>query len=321
MIRPSPELLAVARRWYRAIRERDGATMRNLLSESEHLRFMGTARDELWSGQVVREGVVDHYNEMPAVLKSEELHAEAFESGEIGWALFDGLHYFEGLAEPRQIRATLIFAIESGSWKIIQRHTSIPIPNQQVFGYEHKAFDALVAAAREGFKVDQTEGMATIMFTDIANSSRLAEALGDRIWAGAVRAHLDLVAEIIRENGGQLVKSLGDGTMSSFSSAASALRAATQIQRRNRATGREPRLRVRIGVHSGDVIQTADDFFGTVVNKAARIASAAGPGEILASDATRLMAGPDRFAFETGQTAALRGLPGDHLVHHLAWRT
>lgn len=68
------------------------------------------------------------------------------------------------------------------------------------------------------------------------------------------------------------------------------------------------------------MIQTGDDFFGSVVNKSARIAASAAPGEIWLSDATRLMAGDGVFAQSGPRDLALKGLPGRHVVYSLNWR-
>ncbi len=73
-------------------------------------------------------------------------------------------------------------------------------------------------------------------------------------------------------------------------------------------------------MHSGDVIQTKDDFFGSVVNKAARVAGAAAPGEIRLSVAIRLMAGLNRnYTFEDAVEAQLRGFNGVHMLFRLDW--
>ena len=78
-------------------------------------------------------------------------------------------------------------------------------------------------------------------------------------------------------------------------------------------------LKVRIGIHTGDIIQSNGDFFGTVVNKAARIASSASPGQILVSDATRSMVeGSVEFTFESPITVALRGIEGNHSISTLS---
>ncbi|HCE70591.1 MAG TPA: guanylate cyclase, partial [Ruegeria sp.] len=114
------------------------------------------------------------------------------------------------------------------------------------------------------------------------------------------------------------VKSLGDGTMSSFPSPEQGLRAAQAILRATEASD-GPAIALRIGIHTGEVIQTREDFFGTVVNKAARIAAAAGPGEILISEALHLIAGgAPGDALAEPVSLFLKGFEGEHAVFRLA---
>lgn len=78
---------------------------------------------------------------------------------------------------------------------------------------------------------------------------------------------------------------------------------------------------MRIGLNTGDVIEAGDVFFGIIVNKAARVASATAPEEILVSDATRVMVGSVRdFAFADTADLPLKGLEGTHVVHRSAWQ-
>ncbi len=318
-IRPSPELIAVVRRWNDAVHDKDGAALFNMLSTSEHLRYQGSADGEFWSGSLFRKGFPDHVAEIPEY-DWQEHSLEAFECGAIGWANCVATLHFASNQRAMVHRFTFILHLEDGVWKMVHCHVSNPIPNMEKLGIEHKALDALVAAAREGFRQDQREGMASVMFTDIVNSSAIAEMLGDRVWTDAIQKHFELARDAIEAQGGTLVKSLGDGTMSSFPSARTALTAATEIQRRNAERPDEPCLQIRIGIHTGDVIQTDDDFFGTVVNKAARVAAAAAPGEVCVSDATQLLvSGQGDLTFGAPITVKLKGLPGDHTVYSLKW--
>jgi len=315
MIKPSAELIAITRRWSAAVANKDGATVKNLLSSSDHLSYIGTAFDEYWSGSVLRDGFGDHIQEIPD-LTQEELHIEAFECGEVGWSVWKGILKFSNMEQPAQLRVSMVFALENGHWKVVQHHGSNPSRNIDVIGIEHTVLDDLVSAAKEGFRQDQREGMASVMFTDIANSSVIADMLGNRAWASAIQRHLETVSGAISENDGTLVKSLGDGTMSTFDSARSAMNAAIAIQTLMANADSEPKLQLRIGIHTGDVIQTKDDFFGTVVNKAARIAGAALPKEIRVSQATQIMVGDAAgFSFTDATTVALKGLEGDHLIY------
>ncbi len=318
-IRPSPELVAVVRRWNDAVREKDSPALSNMLSTSEHVRYQGSAEGEFWSGALFRQGFPDHVAEIPG-FEWDEHSLEAFECGSVGWANCVATLRFPNATTAMVHRFTFVLHLEDGLWKIVHAHVSNPTPNLEKMGVEHKALDALVAAAREGFHQDQREGMASVMFTDIVNSSAIAEKLGDRIWADTVHKHLELARDAIEAQGGTLVKSLGDGTMSSFASAPAALMAATELQRRNAAESGEPPLRLRVGIHTGDVIQTDEDFFGTVVNKAARIAASAAPGEVCVSDSTKLLVdGQRNLIFGAARSVSLKGLPGDHRIYSLNW--
>lgn len=318
MTRPSPELLAVSRRWIDAIRFRRENELRNLLSDRPHLRFVGSGEGELWAGDAVRQGIGDFFGAIPQFLKHDETFAEAFENGESGWVCFT--HELVFANQPDRtfvVRTSLIFALEDGVWKIVHRHGSVPFPNLEFVGTKQTAISDLVAAARNEFSLDQRDGFASIMFTDIVNSSRLASVMGDRLWSSEVARHFEVLRKYIEGSDGQFVKSLGDGTMSSFAEPAQALHAARAIVMATEQSD-GPAISLRIGIHTGKVVQTDDDFFGTVVNKAARIAARAAPGEILVSDATRKRVGKTQdYRFADPTSVQLEGLEGAHLIHRL----
>lgn len=317
---PSPELEAVARRFFRAVRERDGKAMRNLLSRSAKLRFIGTAPNERWSGKSLRDGLAAHFDEAPAFLMDEETHGEAFEAGDTGWAIFERRIELQGNPVPVDFRFTLIFTMEDGAWKILHRHASVGKPNTDTHGVEHRALDELAAMASASDLPDTHTDIVTVLFTDITDSTTLAATLGDRRWTEIVQRHLAMIEDSVSRQGGQVVKSLGDGTMSVFPSATEALQAAMSIQQTLARDGQEPRLSVRIGAHTGDVVHSGKDFFGTVVNKTARVAAIAGPDDIIVSHATRTMVGTSQFTFTDPLSVPLKGLEGEHLIHKLEWR-
>lgn len=319
MIHPSPELLAVSRRFFGKILAHDTADLHAFLTEDDRLRFVGSDAHEYWSGAVVRDGIGDFFAAIPPVVSFEEREAEAFENGSAGWCSFVFEVHFEGHAEPHIARETLVFALDGASWKIVQRHGSVPVSNQTSLGIEQSAIQKLVDAAAEGFALNQREGLASIMFTDVVSSSALAEVIGNAAWSARISTHFAMLRKVIEGAGGQFVKSLGDGTLSSFPSARSALEAAQTLQQRMAAQTEEPRLSIRIGLHTGDVVQTEDDFFGSVVNRAARITSIADPGEIAVSEATRAMIGTDsRFHFDAPTQETLKGFDGIHAIYRLA---
>lgn len=317
-ISPSPELVAVVRRWNAAVQNKDGPALLNMLSTSEHLRYQGTAEGETWTGQVFRKGFPDHVAEIPP-FEWDEHTLEAFECGAVGWAHCLASLHFPSTGTRDLHRFTYVLHLEHGIWKMVQLHVSNTSSNFEKMGADHSALEALIAAARDGFRHDQREGVASVMFTDIANSTQMATALGDQAWTDLMRRHLDMTREVIDAHEGRVVKSLGDGTMAIFAVTRNALCAAKALQ--SRCAGPDgPGAGLRIGIHTGDVIQTEDDFFGTVVNKAARVMDAADPGEICISDATRLLVRDDSGLHVTRcRQLELKGLPGLHDVHRLEW--
>jgi class 3 adenylate cyclase len=161
------------------------------------------------------------------------------------------------------------------------------------------------------------------MFSDIEDSTVMTERLGDRQWMDVLRAHNALVRRQLKAHGGFEVRSLGDGFMMAFPSARRALHCAAAIQRALTAPlddGSGARLKVRMGLHTGETIRDEDDFFGRAVVLAARIAAAARGGEVFVSSLLReLTASSGEFTFDEGRELELKGLSGTHRVYALNW--
>jgi class 3 adenylate cyclase len=166
------------------------------------------------------------------------------------------------------------------------------------------------------------DGTVTVLFTDIEGSTQLTEALGDAEWITVLRAHNAIVREQVDSHSGIEVKSQGDGFMLAFASPEDALRCAIGIQSALvEPPSGEQRLRVRIGLHTGEPIREEDDFFGTSVILAARIAAEARGGEILVSQLIReLTEGSGHFSFSDPTDVELKGLSGMHPLSSVRWR-
>lgn len=318
-ITPSPELVSIIERWMDAMSSKHGPAFANLLSASPYMKYVGSAEGEVWSGASVQQEFRNHAAEIPD-LTATNTSIEAFQHGDTGWGLWFGVLQANASEVSAYFRVSFVFALEDAVWKIVQMHTSNPVSNLETFGHEHVALDQLLNAAREVAPQVGQSGIASVMFTDIANSSAIASAVGDAAWSSAIHSHLAMVRSDIEQNNGILVKSLGDGTMSTFSSARAAMSAAKAVQVNLSRARQEPELQVRIGIHTGDVVQADGDFFGTVVNKAARVAGAAGPGEIRVSEATKIMVGgASEFSFRDAAKITLKGLEGEHRIYRLDW--
>lgn len=168
------------------------------------------------------------------------------------------------------------------------------------------------------------DGTVTIMFTDIEGSTELFERIGDGAARRVLSEHNQLVRGEVAAHGGHEVKCNGDGFMVVFPSAAKALRCAASLQRRftdfQADQGRE-RVRVRIGLHTGDIEAQDGDFVGRAVTLAARVADTAMGGEVLVSSLVRELAGSNGdFAFDDGRQVDLKGLTGPHVVYALDWK-
>lgn len=321
MIRDSPELAAIARRWVDAMNRRDYETVAALFLRSEHSRYIGSDSHEWWRGPAYIDAYSAHQEEMPDyVIEVEEL--EAFETGQFGWAAIRTLTTFVGLA-PRPLRFTFVFVLDSGFWRISQTHLSFAVPNPEVMGVEMtKSLEDLLASVRpeleESIRAVFRQGTVTLVFTDIESSTELAGQIGDAAWATVVDWHDRTIRDVVESRGGTLVKTLGDGAMAAFDSVRQAARSALAIQQAFGERNEQPILRTRVGIHVGDVVVTEDDYLGTTVNKAARIAAAAQGGEIIASDTVRsLLADDPEFRFEDPQTVRLKGIEGVHEVARL----
>ncbi len=168
------------------------------------------------------------------------------------------------------------------------------------------------------------DGQVTILFSDIEDSTRITERLGDRRWLEVLRAHNAVFRRIVPAHGGVEVKNQGDGFMLVFADARAALECAIELQRAlaaEEAVAGE-RLSVRMGMHAGEAIREEGDFFGRSVIVAARIAAQATGGEVLVSEALRERASGDdgELVFGAGRALELKGLAGTHLAFPVEWR-
>jgi adenylate cyclase len=214
------------------------------------------------------------------------------------------------------MRSSGVFRLEGGVWRVVQWHNSIPVSNQQVFGTDltttlSALVDSVLGDEDIVLQPETSEGTVTLVFTDIVDSTSLAEAIGDGAWSTLIAAHEATIRDITGSGGGKVVKMLGDGSMLAFDSARSAIRVALSIQQ----ASSDQSFEVRIGVHTGEVTRTHDDLFGVTVNKAARIASATDGGTVTASSTTRDLIGSMQ-GIEVGEprTVALKGLSGTHQI-------
>lgn len=157
------------------------------------------------------------------------------------------------------------------------------------------------------FRGSQGRALATLLFTDLADSTALAQKLGDAAWRDLLSTHFETARGDIDRFGGREVNTTGDGLLATFDGPALALRAAVAIRDAAEREG----LAVRAGVHVGEVELVGKDVRGSSVNAAARITERAEANEILLSETTHGLAQASGLAFQDRGTHELKGLPGE----------
>jgi class 3 adenylate cyclase len=147
----------------------------------------------------------------------------------------------------------------------------------------------------------------TVLFTDIVSSTEQAANLGHRRWTKVTDEHTEMVRTTLKRYQGHEVKTVGDGFLVTFDATSRAVRAAIDIVRSAGSLG----LKVRAGIHIGEVESRADDVVGLPVSIAKRICDLSKPGRVLVSDNVKgLVAGSDIVMSEAG-THVLKGVPGE----------
>jgi class 3 adenylate cyclase len=162
----------------------------------------------------------------------------------------------------------------------------------------------------------------TILFTDVEGSTALTERVGDAKAREVLRAHERIVREALQSHSGSEIKHTGDGIMASFPSATWAVESAIAMQKafaEYNETADEP-IRMCIGLNAGEPIAEEKDLFGTAVNMAARIASKAEGGEILASDVVRQLVAGKGFLFSDRGEVELKGFEEPVRLYEVRWR-
>jgi class 3 adenylate cyclase/pimeloyl-ACP methyl ester carboxylesterase len=153
--------------------------------------------------------------------------------------------------------------------------------------------------------VDPDRVLATVLFTDIVDSTSRAAGLGDRRWHHLLVEHQEAVRRQLARYRGREVKTTGDGFLTTFDGPARAIRAADAI----RAGVRELGLEVRVGLHTGECELLGDDIGGIAVHIAARVLAQAGAGEIWCSRTVKDLVAGSGFAFADRGTRSLKGVP------------
>jgi class 3 adenylate cyclase len=170
-------------------------------------------------------------------------------------------------------------------------------------------------------RASEDRATRTFMFTDIARSTNLVEAIGDEAWTDVVRWHDQTLRSLFAGHGGEEIDHAGDGFFVAFGDAASAVECAVAVQQtlaeHRRTHGFSPQ--VRIGLHTADATRQGTSYRGKGVHQAARIAALANGGEILAG-ARAVSGGPLRYAVSEPRSVELKGISDPIDVVAIDWR-
>jgi class 3 adenylate cyclase len=149
--------------------------------------------------------------------------------------------------------------------------------------------------------------VATILFTDIVDSTGRARSLGDQAWRRALALHDETVRTVLRDYRGHEIETAGDSFLVVFDGAARAVRCAAAVVAATAAID----VPIRAGVHTGEVELVDGHLRGVAVHAAARVMALADAGEVLVSGTTRELADGSGLAFESRGRHELRGFTGE----------
>jgi class 3 adenylate cyclase len=149
--------------------------------------------------------------------------------------------------------------------------------------------------------------LATVLFTDIVGSTRVAAEMGDGRWQELLDDHYRIIRRQLDRYGGQEVKTVGDGILATFDGPARAIRSAVAIREGVGELG----LEIRAGLHTGEIEVEPDDIAGLAVHIGARISALAGAGELLVSSTVKDLVVGSGLDFDDRGTHELKGVPGE----------
>ena len=156
--------------------------------------------------------------------------------------------------------------------------------------------------------------LATVLFTDIVDSTEHLRRVGDTAWRDLLGQHNELTKFELDRYRGRLVKETGDGVIALFDGAARAVECAAAIAARVTSIG----LQVRAGLHTGEVELVPEDVRGVAVHVASRIMDEARPGEVLVSGVTRELLAGSNLTFESRGQYRLKGIDGERELFAVA---
>lgn len=171
--------------------------------------------------------------------------------------------------------------------------------------------EEFLTGTRGGATAQRT--LATVLFTDIVGSTEEAARLGDRRWNDLLDAHHRAIRAVIERHGGIEIDTAGDGFLVTFDGPERAIRAALEARDAVHSVG----LRIRAGLHTGEVIRAEHDISGLAVHLGARVAASAGPDEVVVTRTVKDLALGSSLVFEDAGVHRLKGVPEEWQLYRV----
>lgn len=149
--------------------------------------------------------------------------------------------------------------------------------------------------------------LATVMFTDIVDSTLRAEQMGDQSWKALLNVHDSTTRKLVERNSGDVVKTTGDGVLATFTGPGRAIRCAQSL----RDELARVQVSLRTGIHAGEIETRGADVGGVAVHLASRVMSAASPGEIVVSRTVKDLVIGSGISFTDRGSHHLKGIAGE----------
>lgn len=320
---PSPEIASVVARLIDALRDADEEAISSRFSRQQGFERFGSDPAEHWrDGDAAVRVLIQQMRETGGFPWERLGEVFAMSEGTVGWASAE--IQFNTPIGDAPYRLSCVLHLEHGEWKVVHWQSSVPVTNES-YGFLLTTSVEDIAESVQVSRPDLSgsaaaDGTVTIAFTDIEGSTKLNSLLGDERWLAILHAHNDVVQAATAAHEGTVVKSQGDGFMLAFASSRRAIACAAAIQEGIDERFNDPGspVRVRIGLHVGETVREADDFFGHAVNYAARIAGSAAGGEVVVSSLVHdLVAPTGAYAFGEPRQEELKGIEQAQVVYPL----
>lgn len=215
-----------------------------------------------------------------------------------------------GTLEVRMDDGTVMTIVQGDAYEIPPGHDAWVVGDKTVNLVE---FNSAHEYARAETEIGE-QVLATLVFSDIVGSTAQLAAMGDQRWTELLRRHNERIRTVIDRHRGRELATLGDGFLASFDGAGRAVQAAAAMDPAVTDLG----LRVRTGVHTGEIVLDGGQARGLTVHAAARIADLATAGEVLLSGTTCNLLADSPFSFDTRGQHELKGMKGPRPLFALA---